>query len=569
MPPAKRSSWLSQHLRAQQKARRPKRGGASRFPPHYIALLEAVDAGNLPRVRDLLHDMGTLRRWGVERQHFLLYAATGQPSPRVLHLLLAAGLDARARHGTGWTPLIRAVHHGHEAVARALLQKGADPNAAGGGALPSVPLVLAAEHGRAGLVRLLLRHGADPNPSEGTWGRSPLAEAAHGGHAAALAALFAGGADPNARADDEEGRTPLAEATLARSNTSGEIVRLLLAAGARPDEKSGDGSTPLLLALQDRRGEAADALLAAGADVNVGDDAGWTPLVEAARSGMTAHVARLLERGADTRARDPWGWGALRWAAEVGHDEAIPLLLARETDFPALHRAVLLGGDANAPVRNLVAQGAGLDARDGDGLTALAWATLAGRGGVAQALLAAGADPNVSDTGGYTPLMHAAKRADENAGENVVRALIAGGADVRARRRDGWTALLVAASHGGSLPVVLALLDAGADIEARGRGGVSALTLAAAYGRAEIVRALLDRGTDVDASEEGGETALMNAAKYGYKEVIGLLLSRGADVNARARDDYTALRYADWWCPEPQGTAQLLKAAGATAGGRP
>lgn len=79
------------------------------------------------------------------------------------------------------------------------------------------------------------------------------------------------------------------------------------------------------------------------------------------------------------RAMDPAA--ALRRAAELG-------------DLPALHA--------------LLEQGLDIDARDGDGRTALMLATLHGRGAVVDVLLASGADPNAADAHGTTPLQAAA-----------------------------------------------------------------------------------------------------------------------------------------------------------------
>jgi hypothetical protein len=95
---------------------------------------------------------------------------------------------------------------------------------------------------------------------------------------------------------------------------------------------------------------------------------------------LTARAQSLpAPRAQAARAMDPAA--ALRRAAELG-------------DLPALH--ALLEEDLD------------IDARDGDGRTALMLATLHGRGAVVDALLASGADPNAADAHGTTPLQAAA-----------------------------------------------------------------------------------------------------------------------------------------------------------------
>jgi uncharacterized protein len=91
-------------------------------------------------------------------------------------------------------------------------------------------------------------------------------------------------------------------------------------------------------------------------------------------------------------------------------------------------------------VRNLLKQGADVNARTGKGATALMWACFFGRMDVVKLLLKNGADVNAKDARGWTALMTTAEQGHPA----VMKLLIAKGADVNARNADNRTALTYA-----------------------------------------------------------------------------------------------------------------------------
>ena len=158
-----------------------------------------------------------------------------------------------------------------------------------------------------------------------------------------------------------------------------EVARLLLDDGAHYDAWSAAG-------LDD--GERLQALLEADpATANAKDPYGMAPAHWAARAGAAACLAKLLENGAAANARNKPG--------------RTPLHLAAESDAP---------GQADA-VRLLARYDAVLDAQDSKGRTPLHRATYEGRLPAIEALLAAGADPTVTNKAGKTAFAIARKAA--------------------------------------------------------------------------------------------------------------------------------------------------------------
>src|SRR5205085_2848662 len=126
------------------------------------------------------------------------------------------------------------------------------------------------------------------------------------------------------------------------------------------------------------------------------------------------------------------------------------------------------------------------------GETALSVALHRGQLRPAMALLAAGADPNVVEADGTTPLFRAARLG----ARRTVRTLLAAGADPDTALAEydtfdrdmarGTTPLMVAALQ-GERRIVADLLAAGADLHRRNERGQTALDLAAAKGQAAVV----------------------------------------------------------------------------------
>ena len=147
----------------------------------------------------------------------------------------------------------------------------------------------------------------------------------------------------------------------------------------------------------------------------------------------------------------------------------------------------------------------------------------------ARQLLNGGADANLRDVDGSTPLLYAAHLGDSE----LVNVLLMAGADPNVANRYG-----VAPIHEASLVADAALigllLDAGAEVERALPQGETPLMLAARTSSLAAVRLLIERGANVNVVERWqGQTPLMYAAARDRAEVAAALIAAGADVNAK------------------------------------
>ena len=238
-------------------------------------------------------------------------------------------------------------------------------------------------------------------------------------------------------------------------------------------------------------------------------------LAEAAAGQDKEAVRALLREGAGANASQADGTTALHWAAHWDDLETAELLI----------RA-----------------GAGADAVNDYGATPLSLACTNANAAMVASLLAAGADANAASDSGETPLMLCARTGSAAA----VKFLLARGAQVDARDNEqGQTALMWAAAqdHGAAAQ---ALIDGGADIHARSQGGFTPLLFAARTGAVEAAGVLLAAGAPVNEPGPEGMTPLLLASAGGQEAIAIFLLDKGADPDARDENGASALHFALW-----------------------
>ena len=179
--------------------------------------------------------------------------------------------------------------------------------------------------------------------------------------------------------------TGLVEAA-ARGDT--RLVADLLERGAHVDERDASGRTAVTAAVYAGSAPTVRVLVDAGANVNLQDDSRANAFLALGETGNVSVLDEVLRGDPDVALTNRFGGTALIPAAHRGHVEMVGALLAR-TEVDVDH--------VNDP-----------------GWTALLEAVILGDGGsahteIVRMLLEAGADPDIADRDGVTPLEHASR----------------------------------------------------------------------------------------------------------------------------------------------------------------
>jgi ankyrin repeat protein len=156
-------------------------------------------------------------------------------------------------------------------------------------------------------------------------------------------------------------------------------------------------------------------------------------------------------------------------------------------------------------------------------------AVIANDVGSVNCLLAAGADPDVTDKETYTALAVCVMASPDL---TVLRALLAGGADVRKQcGPDGLCAVHHAATQDRAAAVI-ALLEVHGDVDVRTAKNVNAFNIAARHGHLHLVKQLHRAGAGVNTPCGGQEQwkPLLAAGRAGHVDVMTHLLDEGADL---------------------------------------
>jgi ankyrin repeat protein len=234
--------------------------------------------------------------------------------------------------------------------------------------------------------------------------------------------------------------------------------------------------------------------MARAADPSATRSSGETALMVASRFGFAEIVEALLYAGAQIDKQDARGVPALYIAAENGHAGIVMLLLARgadplfkTTDATKFLSAAVVGG--NTEIINLALQyPCQISAGSKYGSKLLLLAARKRRADIAEKLIELGADVNVADQGGTTPLIAAAP-CDDNpgpVGTKLISLLLRHGANVDAANNNGSTALMGASLY-GDLEVVKLLVGAGANVSNTDAMGRTAISLALESNHHDIV----------------------------------------------------------------------------------
>ena len=339
------------------------------------------------------------------------------------------------------------------------------------------PLVRAAEYGQLAVVELLLARGADP--AKGTSGnRLPLQFAAEEGHEAVVKVLLK---QPNNTLNQRDFCSKTALFKAANGGHASIVELLLQQEEIEPDAASTDDFTPLSATMFDNHREAMKLLLA--------------------RPDVDPNHRYLYDQ-------------TPLWAASAAGGEILEMYLKR----PDI-KVDLQGRFQETPLYH-----------------AVRWA---GPRSI-QMLLDAGADPNIGDYEGRTPLSCAANEGKE---DNVQLLLKQPGVDVEKVDTLGKSPLSLA-SKNGHMKCIRLLLSSGANIESCDNDKRTALSLAAAEGHKIVAKLLLKHGANVNVQDCKGNTPLALAAENNHDAVVRFLLESGADAELPDEDEETPFEKA-------------------------
>jgi ankyrin repeat protein len=478
--------------------------------------------------------------------------------------LLGENADVNGAQGDGTTALHWAAYTDDAAMARLLIQAGADLAAETRlGAL--TPLLIAAKSGNAAILGLMLEAGADANLPN-TQGTTPLMLAAASGITDAVQVLLGHGADVNATESAYGQTATMFAAALNRS----DVIRLLAADGAnlditsevhalhsggererragRPGRGSPSrmgGNTALHLAAREGQMAAVRALVEVGASVNQVSALDEMSAMTTAIMNSHFDVGKfLLDAGADPSLASDWGLAPLYATIDAGYAQRTwypPLSTDQEQiNHVDLMKALIVGGaKLNTRItKTLWFRRFGGGGGDATGATAFWRAAQANDVVVMRLLVAAGADPNIYSTAGVSPLQvaggfgisHQGTAFVPDARMATIRYLVEElAADATAKDSRGYTAL-----HGvglvGDNAIVEYLVAAGADASARA-GSVS--------GREEVDDRAVAMGTG-DSVADYANGPSMNARVY--PDTIALLISLGSEFSDNCRASVCVLK---------------------------
>ena len=294
-------------------------------------------------------------------------------------------------------------------------------------------------------------------------------------------------------------------------------MRQLINEGCDVNTRGEYGTTPLMEAAWRGHNQVVEELVRKGARVNVKNNTQWTALHCASWRGHCSVVKTLCAAGADTNVQDVRGVTPLMGAAERGSDEIVCELIRAGASVNVITSSECLGLAAGSTALHVAAD---------KNCSAV------------KRLCAAGADTNVQDVWGQTPLMRAAERGSDE----IVCELIRAGASVNVVTSSelwsrepaaGSTALHYAAKYNHIKCGVL-LVEAGADMTVRNKESRSPLGLA----QGDFLQSI----QQAQSFSTKRIVAVIGNAEHGKSTLIAALQVEGKNIFMRFVNKFTQVQ---------------------------
>lgn len=380
--------------------------------------------------------------------HSPLFVACENGLDKTVQLLLENGANVNLSDKDGVSPLFSTCKKGQENIVQLLLRYGADVNQCDKN--DNSPLQRACFHNHINVVRLLMKSGADVNLCN-AYGDSPLSRACQYGYESIVQFLINNSANVNFL--DNKRVSPLSKACL---NKYDNIVKLLVKSGAEVNLCDLNEVSPLFNATLCCTEETLSLLIQNGADVNKRDKNRDGPLHEACKKGCDGTLQILLNNNVEVNQCNKNGYSPLYIACSKGHTKIVQCLLRNgaevnlcdENKNSPLSKACENGHDAI--VQLLLEYSADVNSCDTDGISPISLACENGHDrktqhvmkydqkgktveltfeteheSIVELLIRSGADVNLCDKNGKSPLF----KAYEKGHNNTVKFLLTNGAD--------------------------------------------------------------------------------------------------------------------------------------------
>ena len=219
---------------------------------------------------------------------------------------------------------------------------------------------------------------------------------------------------------------------------------------------------------------------------------------------------------------------------------------AQTQGFSTLHKIILgiVSKDLESELETSTTE---INIGDSKNRTPLYWAAIRSDSQAVKTLLTFGANPNVVDRWGHTPL-------DFARNIDICKMLLDAGVNTHACNGDYGRSVLHqlfknhtdgSSSESDTVDMIDLLVDAGIDVDVRDSDGETPLLNAIFSGRASHARRLIELGANFNASNfSSRDSAIHFAVAFDRHETISLLLERGADYTALNADGHNIAHVA-------------------------